>query len=120
MPTLKKVLRDLLNAAAKQPGVLQPAKLQGGLRLAAKIDDGKTYLKVGRDRTYPSDGEWDTVMRSLPYTLAKKYHGRGVGSDTRRWLWATWPTPGQLELGDEGVLRQAQQAQDEEPERPPL
>jgi len=102
MPTLNKVLRDLLRGAAKQPGVLQPAKLEGGLRLAFKIDAGKTYGKIGRDRVYPSAREWKAVMDALPYSAPlKNPQGKGVGVDTRRWLWATWVTPGQL-WKDEG------------------
>jgi len=123
MPTLKKVLRDLLNAAAKQPGVLQPAKLEGGLRLAFKIDDGKTYGKIGRDRVYPSAREWKAVMDALPYYApVVKPQGRGIGADTRRWLWATWVTPGQLPFDELRVQDEGEGMKDEvgELERPPL
>jgi len=100
MAALKRLLSDLLRDAAKQPGVLQPAKLEGGLRLAFKIENGLTYCKIGRDRVYPSASEWKAVMDALPYYApVQKPQGRGVGVDTRRWLWAKWATPGgQLEL----------------------
>lgn len=100
MALLKKIMRDLLSDAAKQPGVFQPAKQEGGLRMAVKVDGGVTSLKIGRDRVYPSDREWETVLRMLPYTApVKRPQGRGVGADGRRWLWAKWPTPVQLALG---------------------
>lgn len=100
MAALNRLLSDLLRDAAKQPGVLQPKSLGGGLRVAVKMDGGETWLKIGRDRTYPSDREWETVLRMLPYyPPVKRPQGRGVGADGRRWLWAKWATPGaQLEL----------------------
>ena len=86
------ILRQLARAAELQPGVPQwTPRLTGGLTIGLKIDGGKLTLQLVRAYQHPSEIEWATVIRALPYGInPTAFRPRAAtGANGRHVLWAT-------------------------------
>jgi hypothetical protein len=65
---LRNRLAEMYQAAKEQPGQAQRIKLGRGLRVDAIIDsEGAFRLQISRKSLYPSDTEWETVLKNLPF-----------------------------------------------------
>lgn len=91
---LRSILSEMLDAAEKNPGDPVRNTLSRGLQIDVKIDNGRTCLQISRSGEYPSDKEWETVLKSWPYPVqvSPKTFAAGV----RKYLQAEWPTQPRL------------------------
>ena len=91
---LRSILSEMLDAAAQNPGDPVRNTLSRGLQVDIKVDNGKTCLQIRRSGEYPSDKEWETVLKSWPYpvSVCPKIMTAGI----RKYLHAEWPTQPRL------------------------
>ncbi len=74
---LKKLLAELYKKAITQPGIPQRLPLKSGLRIDAMIDGlGNFRMQISRQKLYPSDTEWRTVLKNLPFEVKDANFGR--------------------------------------------
>lgn len=65
---LRRRLAEIYQKARENPGEAQRIKLGRGLRIDAIIDnEGAFRLQISRKSLYPSDTEWNTVLKNLPF-----------------------------------------------------
>jgi len=86
------ILRDLARAAELQPGVPQwTPRLTRGLTIGLLLDGGRLTVQLVRAYTYPSEVEWKTVIRALPYGISPTTFKpqAATGANGRHVLWAT-------------------------------
>ncbi len=63
--TLDKLVRD----AEDHPAAAQRQTLFRGLRVDVMLKSNQLHVQLSRSNVYPSDQEWRTVLRSLPYAV---------------------------------------------------
>jgi len=86
------ICRDLSRAAELQPGVPQwTPRLSGGLTIGLMLNGGNLTLQLVRAYQHPSEIEWATVVRALPYGInPTTFRPRAAtGANGRRVLWGT-------------------------------
>lgn len=70
---LGKRLAELYEKTRRFPGEPQRIHLKGGLRIDAIIGkDGMFRLQISREKVYPSDTEWKTILANLPLQVEEK------------------------------------------------
>jgi hypothetical protein len=85
------ICRDLARAAELQPCVPQwTPRLTGGLTIGLKLDGGLLTVQLVRAYHHPSEIEWNTVVRALPYSLTPTTFRPqyATGANGRHVLWA--------------------------------
>jgi len=65
------VLAQLLDQAGLHPGQVQEHKLKSGLTVKMNCEiDGTTRLLLAREKVYPSDTEYATILAHWPYDIS--------------------------------------------------
>jgi len=65
------VLAQLVEQAGLHPGQVQEHKLKSGLTVKINIEiDGTTRLLLAREKVYPSDTEYATILAHWPYDIS--------------------------------------------------
>ena len=72
MNTLEQTLERMLDLASETPGKPVATRLRGGLHIRMTARNGILNLELRRDRLYPSDTEWITVLNHMPFACS--YH----------------------------------------------
>lgn len=67
---LTKILEQLIQAF-NQTGTVQRYKLKSGLHITLYGDGSKYKLILWRDKVFPSEKEWETVLKFWPYPVPK-------------------------------------------------
>ena len=65
------VLDQLVSQAELHPGQVQEHKLKSGLTVKINIEiDGTTRLLLAKEKVYPSDTEYATILAHWPYDVS--------------------------------------------------
>lgn len=83
------VLQQLLSAA--QADGKASLTLKNGLKISLRFNPPQVHLYLSRNNAYPSDSEFTTVIKHLPYTVAAT--SKQVEHEGRFYLVASWPEP---------------------------
>jgi hypothetical protein len=68
MSALTFVLSNMLDHALVQPGEPVATKLHGGLHIRMTVDANHILLlELRREHAYPSETEWKTTLKYLPF-----------------------------------------------------
>ena len=91
---LKNLLAEMLGQAESQAGTKISRRLARGLQVDIMVQNGKTHLQISRSEGYPSDKEWETVLKSWPYPVMVE--PKHLSTPTRKYFQAEWPTQPRL------------------------
>ena len=93
------VLDQLVEQAGLNPGKVQEHKLKSGLTVKVNCEiDGTTRLLLAREKVYPSDTEYATILAHWPYDISldvvpEKFEYSNNYKSHRFCLRAKWETP---------------------------
>ena len=68
---LTEIIQSMLNQSM-QTGQVQRRRLKNGLYITILMETGRYKLILSRVESYPSDREWQTVIRNWPYPVHAK------------------------------------------------
>lgn len=89
----------MIHQATKTAGLAVRRSLGGGLRIDVIIDEGQARVQISRALVYPSDREWETVLRAWPYQVPQ-VQPRRFSYLGRYYMAAELPGPGVQVLAD--------------------
>jgi hypothetical protein len=78
---LDMILNQMIYEARHSTSHVSYRKLKNALRIHIQSEKNTIVLTLGRDKVYPSETEWNTVLRSWPFKINPDpvptiHHGR--------------------------------------------
>jgi len=90
---LNVILGQMWTAAMAAPGQVQRVTLPGGMGVNMIVGlDGKTRLQIWREGKYPSEIEWKTTLRHMPYLVEAEIKKRSMHQG-KYYFQSEWETP---------------------------
>lgn len=100
---LSKTLRGMLERCLTQPGRAERASLGHGLRIDMMVDlEGVCRLQISREGTFPSEKEWETVIKHWPGTLPFVSTDR-IEYNSRCYIRGRWVIDPALDVAENGT-----------------
>lgn len=69
---LRKFLQSMLDEAVQNVGVAVRRKHTQGLHIAIAVTKKDVQVAISRDKAYPSEKEWRTLLQQFPYFVPPK------------------------------------------------
>lgn len=87
---LDDLMPDMLARAIADPGIPKRATLGRGLRIDLMVKDSQLHLQLSRLGVFPSEQEWNTVIKRLGDAAAAAGEPEKKTYQGRRYLAGTW------------------------------
>lgn len=68
---LRPFLQAMLDDAVRKPGGVVRKRFTKGLHIALMVTEKSVQISLSRDKVYPSEREWQTVLAHFPYIVPK-------------------------------------------------